>query len=136
MVPGAYILHRIWDGSITNTRSLKNTRDYLLALSVMESYVEAHVPKVFSEGELAALRERNTRRMSIMYAELAQKSASDEAAVLLKDEALSRWRALEGRRVLLRTRAVRLLFLHAPGLIGAAHMLWIMGKKLLERYGR
>ena len=94
------------------------------------------MPKVFSEGEFAILREGNTRRISIMYAEMSRKGASDEAAVLLKDEALFRWKALEGRRVLLRTRAVRLLFLHAPGLIGAAHMLWIMGKKLLGRYGR
>ena len=129
-VSGVHVLYRQRPGSITKTHNEKNLRDYLLAASTVEQYVEQHMPSLFSQQNMLALRERHARILSNRYAHLIYKPHSSESLSRFRREILLRWKGLEGRSCRLKSRVLRSLFMYAPCLIVPFRFCWVAGKSL------
>lgn len=130
ILPDYYVLHRKRNDSITGVKSIRNTEDSILAHRQMEEYVAEHTPEVFSNAEYITFLEGKARATSIQYAQYSHQHR--ELMSIYEKEAKIRWQSLKGQSLQLKTRAVRFLFFHSPGLLIPFHKIWYSCKRLVR----
>ena len=114
VIPDVLILYRLRKGSLSQTFSVHNLRDYFDAVRQLEDYVQDHVPAVFSEDELRVYREKNLLVMIMKWAQIpvsSQREAEDLRKMILEESACT---SLSSARV--RSQIALLLIRYAPTL--------------------
>jgi hypothetical protein len=129
-IPDVLVCHRKRKGSITDTNSTKNIKDRFLAYKKVEEYVVLHTPAFFSPSDALSYREHIACFISVRFAEKCYGKHLHDEAELYKQEALSKWKALEEECLGLKSRITRMLFMHAPFLILPMRRLWRFGKNI------
>lgn len=132
-VPGVYVMYRQHSGSITKTQSVKNLRDFLLAVNAIESFAINNCPSMISLVCLRSFQEQYTRKLCTQYAKLLYYSHSSGSLSQIREELILRWKSLMGSPFQCRSRIVYLLFLYAPWLIVPSHACWNLGKRLIGK---
>ena len=120
------VKYRKRQGSITQTKSLQNEKDYIFALNEREKYVAAHIPVFFSEGTLIRIRDRHFRKMMIKCAELRAGNMSLERKVFadrFRSILISRNKKHQDRYSLL-TQITFILFKYCPSAVFPAKKYW------------
>ena len=102
-VPGCPVRHRIRPGSITRTRSVQNTRDWMRARKQTEDYIQENTPKVFSAQMLTTVQNQTLRGMIVFY--MGLKTVDRGYAKALREEIMDRAGKDNGTAWDVRTRA-------------------------------
>ncbi len=116
-------LHRNRPGSITNTRSWKNSRDSYLAISHFSSFIEAHTPEIFSLEQLR--KSRQSCLNSMIHAYICRSEKAKEPGEPI-DEEMKRM-IIEKRKEIgveitgLKTRTAYWMLLYFPCLLRLAY---------------
>ena len=129
-IPDVLVCHRKRKGSITDTNSIQNIKDRFLAHRKVEEYVVSHTPTFFSPSDALLYREHIACSISVSFAEICYGKHLHDEAELYKQEALSKWKALEAECLGLKSRITRMFFMRAPYLIIPMRRLWRMGKSI------
>lgn len=127
-------MHRRHPGSITQTQTMDNVRDYMIACISLESFVSAHTPDVFSLRQLTKIRHDRTKSMMTQYAKTREdKEFSEELRreILLLGEKLEQEAGMEG----IRTRVAFSMFRFCPRIFRACYMVYCPVSLLARRRG-
>ena len=114
-IPDALVLHRTRPGSITQTRSLRNLRDWMTAMDQYVAFVREKTPEIYDVEQMNLIQEARLRSMIVHWSAIPfseQKAAEDIRTEILA--AGHRQLALSGR---FRTRAAYFLIRFCPRLI-------------------
>ena len=88
VIPDVLVMHRVRAGSITQTKSLQNFRDWMTAVKEYEAFVRDHVPALFDEQQFFRIQEQDFRGMVHQWAVISrtdQGKAADVRAEILRD---------------------------------------------------
>ena len=119
-------LRRLRTGSITQTVTVDNMRDWHLAMEHFESYIAANTPDIFSPWQLQRHRQKRLNRLIIDYVKLVsrQGTCSVPFATDLKEKMISFEKQSGIQNSPLRIRAAYRMILSCPGLIRPVYRLY------------
>ena len=126
ILPNQFIMHRNRQDSITNTRSLKNSLDALLAAEEFELFVRDHTPGIFSYIELNSFLERRVRGTIVhwIYVVKIDKAEADKLKKTIQ-------MILKDIHILgIKTRVMIILFKYSPIILEFAIPLYLKIIKL------
>ena len=128
LVPGCPVRHRIRPGSITQTRSAQNARDWMRARKQMESYVEENTPKLFVPGILEKMQDQTVQGMTAAWAKTVEDDR--EYADNLRREILEKGRSLDRSSWDLRNRIAFQMLRFCPWMIPIIWPVYLFVRRL------
>ena len=76
------LFYKTHDGSISTTRTVKNTKDLLDSWSVFENYVETHTPEIFDSNQLEQTRKKIFIDLVLHYAKVLSMNFAQKEDIL------------------------------------------------------
>ena len=117
-VPGCPVRHRIHPGSITQTWSAQNVRDWIRSRKQIEEYVEKNTPHLFPDGMLSLVQKETAEGMIPSWARAAKDDR--EYAESLRREILRKKQSLDFGSWGLRSRMAYWMLHFCPWMLPAA----------------
>ena len=121
-------MHRQRPGSITHTPSWTNLSDRILACSRLDEFVIKNTPSVFSTDDLNQRLQITLNSNISLYARC--KNKKEAAAVELRDQLISKGRAIGLDTLSFRTRMAFFMLCHCPMMLTAAYTVYLSIRRL------
>ena len=115
LIPDVLVMHRVRAGSITQTKSLQNMRDWLMAMQEYEAFIRANTPGMFDERQLEKVRLNQLSGKVSQWTMLSR--ADQDKAKDIREEILRKGDRLMHEPVLIRVRIAYWMIRLCPRLI-------------------
>ncbi len=127
-VPGCPVRHRVRPGSITQTRSVQNARDWVRARKQIEDYVEENTPELFMPGMLRQVQNQSVRGLVVAWTWALK--GDPEYADDLRNEILERGRSHDRGSWDLRSRAAYQMLRFCPWMVPRLMPVYLFVRRL------